>query len=106
MLVGDECFTAAYGMTNVEVAAPVTPGVAVPGGSISKTFTSAAVMLLVQEGRLALEDPVARHLPELGPATGLDLEAITVERALSHQAGFDGDHLFVRPRVGRPHPAA
>ena len=96
VLVGDECVTAAYGLTNVEHAATVTPASLFQVGSISKTFTSAAVMLLVQEGRLALEDPVARFLPDLGPATGLDFGAITVERALSHQAGFDGDHLFVR----------
>ena len=95
MLVGDECVTAAHGVTNVEAPAPVRPATLFQVGSITKTFTSAAVMLLVQEGRLALDDPVARHLPELGPATGLDLEAITVEHALSHQAGFDGDHLFV-----------
>jgi CubicO group peptidase (beta-lactamase class C family) len=95
VLVGDECITAAYGVANVDSPAAVTPASLFQVGSISKTFTSAAVMLLVQEGRLALEDPVAKHLPDLGPATGLDLEAITVERALSHQAGFDGDHLFV-----------
>ena len=106
VLVGDDGATAAWGVTNVEFPMPVSPASLFQVGSISKTFTSAAVMLLVQEGRLALEDPVARHLPELGPATGLDFEAITVELALSHQAGFDGDHLFVRARVGRPHGAA
>jgi CubicO group peptidase (beta-lactamase class C family) len=95
VLVGDECVTAAFGVTNVEYPSPVTPASLFQVGSITKTFTSAAVMLLVEDGRLALEDPVARHLPELGPATGLDFEAITIERALSHQAGFDGDHLFV-----------
>ena len=63
--------------------------------SITKTFTSAAVMLLVEAGRVALDDPVARHLPDLGARTGLDTGAITVEHLLSHQAGFDGDHLFV-----------
>jgi CubicO group peptidase (beta-lactamase class C family) len=96
ILVGDDCWTAAFGITNVDHPAPVTPASMFQVGSITKTFTSAAVMLLVQEGKLALEDPVALHLPELGPATGLDFDAITVERALSHQLGFDGDHLFVR----------
>jgi CubicO group peptidase (beta-lactamase class C family) len=95
VLVGDECFTAAYGVTNVECPAAISPASLFQVGSITKTFTSAAAMLLVQEGRLSLDDPVAKHLPALGPATGLDFDAITVERALSHQAGFDGDHLFV-----------
>jgi CubicO group peptidase (beta-lactamase class C family) len=96
VLVDGESWTAAYGVTNVEHGAPVIPASLFQVGSISKTFTSAAVMLLVQEGRLTLEDPVARYLPDLGAATGLDLEAITVEHVLSHQSGFDGDHLFVR----------
>ncbi len=96
VLVGDDCFTAAYGVTNVEYPADVGPASMFQVGSISKTFTSAAVMLLVQDGLLALDDPVAKHLRDLGPATGLDFEAITIEQALSHQAGFDGDHLFVR----------
>lgn len=64
-------------------------------GSITKTLTSAAVLALVQDGRLSLDDPVEVHLPGLGEATGLDTEAITVEVALAHTAGFDGDHLFV-----------
>ncbi|MGZ4690302.1 MAG: serine hydrolase domain-containing protein [Acidimicrobiia bacterium] len=95
MLVGDDCFTAAHGVANVEYPSPVTPASLFQVGSITKTLTSAAVMLLVQEGLLSLDDPVARYLPALGPATGLDFDAITVERALSHQGGFDGDHLFV-----------
>lgn len=96
ILVGDDCFTAGYGIANVDYPAPVTPASLFQVGSISKTFTAAAMMLLVQEGCLALDDPVSRHLPALGPATGLDFDTITVEWLLSHQAGFDGDHLFVR----------
>ncbi len=95
LLVGSESYSAAHGVTNVEFPAPVTPASMSQVASITKTFTSAAAMLLVQEGRLRLDDPVARHLPDLGPATGLDLDTITVEHVLSHQAGFDGDYLFV-----------
>jgi CubicO group peptidase (beta-lactamase class C family) len=95
VLQGDDCCTAAYGVTNAEHPAPVSPATLFQVASITKTFAAAAVMVLVQEGRLALDDPVARHLPDLGPATGMDFEAITIELALSHQSGFDGDHLFV-----------
>ena len=63
--------------------------------SITKTFTSAAIALLVQEGKLGFDDPVSKHLSELAAITGLDTDAITVEHLLSHQAGFDGDQLFV-----------
>ena len=95
VVVGDETITAAHGVAHTAFPGPVTTATLFQVGSVSKTITSAAVMLLVQEGRLSLADPVARHLPDLGPATGLDTEAITVEMVLSHQAGFDGDHLFV-----------
>lgn len=96
VLVGDDCFTASFGIRSADDPAPVRPDALFQVGSISKTFTGAAVMLLVQEGKVALDDPVARHLPDLGPATGLDFDTITVEHVLSHQAGFDGDHLFVQ----------
>jgi CubicO group peptidase (beta-lactamase class C family) len=95
VVFGDETSVAVHGVTGVEYPTPVVPGVLSQVASITKTFTAAAVMLLVEEGRIGLDDPVARHLPELGPATGLDLDRITVEHLLSHQAGFDGDHLFV-----------
>ena len=60
---------------------PVRPDALFQVGSISKTFTGAAVMVLVQEGKVALDDPVARHLPVLGPATGLDFDTITSSRS-------------------------
>src|SRR5687768_6412494 len=63
--------------------------------SITKTFTSTAILLLAEEGKLSLDDPVGKHLPTLRDETGLDTDAITIEHLLSHQAGFDGDHLFV-----------
>src|SRR5690606_19471143 len=66
--------------------------------SITKTFTATAVMLLVEQGKAALEDPIAKHLPELAATTGLPTEEITVEHLLSHPAGFDGDHLIVLQR--------
>jgi CubicO group peptidase (beta-lactamase class C family) len=51
-------------------------------GSITKTFTAAAVMLLVEEGKVALDDPLERHLPE---ARFGDL---TVRRLLAHSSGL------------------
>jgi CubicO group peptidase (beta-lactamase class C family) len=95
LLVGGEAHTASVGVTNVEHPLPVTDTTLFQVASITKTFVSTAVMLLVEEGRLALDDPVGKHLPTLHARTGLDAGAITVEHLLSHQAGFDGDHLFV-----------
>jgi CubicO group peptidase (beta-lactamase class C family) len=93
--IDGESFTAAAGVTNVEYPSPVDPATLFQVASITKTFTATAIALLVDEGRVAFDDPVAKHLPALGPATGLDTDAMTVQHLLTHQAGFDGDHLFV-----------
>jgi len=95
VVVGDVRHVVGVGVGNTELPLPVDGDTLFHVGSITKTLTSAAVMLLVEEGRLSLADPIESHLPGLGEATELDTEAITVEVALSHRAGFDGDHLFV-----------
>lgn len=98
VLAGDECHVAAHGVTNVEFPRPLGAGSLFQVGSISKTFTSAAIGILVDEGRMRFEDPVSLHLPELEAYPELEPEALTVEQALSHQSGFDGDHLLVSGR--------
>lgn len=95
MLLGGETHTACVGVTNVEHPLPITDTTLFQVGSIAKTFTSAGVLLLAEDGALSLDDPVGKHLPSLRDETGLDTDAIIVEHLLSHQAGFDGDHLFV-----------
>src|SRR6185295_8402448 len=89
IVVDDECVTAAVGVTNVEAPSPLDAATLFQVASITKTFTAAAIALLVEEGKVGFDDPVSKHLPELGPATGLDLDAMTVTHILSHQAGFD-----------------
>lgn len=86
---------AGAGVGHHELPHPVDGDTLFQIGSITKTMTSAAVMALVEDGRLSLDDPVETHLPGLGAATGLDTEAISVEVLLAHTAGFDGDHLFI-----------
>jgi CubicO group peptidase (beta-lactamase class C family) len=51
-----------YGVANVETGTPVTPETVYKIGSISKQFLAAAVLLLVQDGKLGLDDKVARYL--------------------------------------------
>lgn len=51
-------------------------------GSISKTFTAAAVLLLADEGALALDDPLERHVPEAEPGS------MTIRRLLAHSSGL------------------
>lgn len=95
VLVDGETHRACVGVTNTEHPLDVTDTTLFQVGSITKTFVSAGIMLLAEEGKLSLEDPVGRHLPSLRDRTGLDTDAMTIEHLLSHQAGFDGDHFLV-----------
>jgi CubicO group peptidase (beta-lactamase class C family) len=58
--------------------------------SITKTFTGTAVMRLVQDGRLRLDDPVVAHVPELRDADSQTspIEALTIRQLLSHESGL------------------
>ena len=73
-----------YGMANIELSVPVTDKTVFEIGSISKQFTSAAVMLLVQEGKLDLDAKIHRYLPYL-PGEWL---GVTVRQLLSHTSGI------------------
>ncbi|MBV8974429.1 MAG: beta-lactamase family protein [Sinobacteraceae bacterium] len=73
-----------YGLANIEHGVPVGRDTMFQTGSLGKQFTAAAVLMLVERGALALEDPISRYLPP-GP---LDWEPITVRRLLDHTSGI------------------
>jgi len=73
-----------YGMANVELRVPVSDSTVFEIGSISKQFVSAAIMLLVEDRRLALDDPIHDYLPDL-PSEWL---GITVRQLLTHTSGI------------------
>ena len=58
--------------------------------SVTKTFTTTAIMQLRDEGRLKLDDPLAQHIPEFASAQALcgDVEGVTVRRLLTHRSGL------------------
>jgi len=60
----------AYGMADLEHDVINTPDTIFEAGSVSKQLTAAAVLLLVRDGKLALDDPVRKYVPEL-PTTAL-----------------------------------
>jgi CubicO group peptidase (beta-lactamase class C family) len=61
-------------------------------GSTSKLFTSTAIMRLVQEGKIDLDAPISRYLPEFQPRTGgYNLSAATVRLLLTHHSGLQSD---------------
>src|SRR5258706_9916315 len=73
-----------YGLANVELQAPVTPRTVFKIGSVSKQFLAAGLMILVQEGKIALDDPVRKYLEDASP----DWSGITVRHLLSHTSGI------------------
>lgn len=73
-----------YGLADVELRAPVTDSTVFEIGSISKQFVAAAALLLVEEGRLALDDPIHRYLPDL-PSEWL---GATMRHLLTHTSGI------------------
>ena len=77
-------FERAYGMANLEYAIANTPSTVFEGGSVSKQFTAAAIVLLALEGELSLDDDVRDHVPEL-PDYG---ETVTIRHLLTHTSGL------------------
>jgi N-acyl-D-amino-acid deacylase len=73
-----------YGLANVEHAVPVTDETIFQSGSIGKQFTATAVMLQVEDGKLALSDPLIKFFPD-GPSAWRD---ITVRHLLTHTSGI------------------
>lgn len=71
------------GTADATTGAPFTADTAVPLGSVTKTYTAAAVLLLADDGDLDPDDPAAAYLPELR-----GLPTVTVRQLLSHTAGL------------------
>ena len=76
-----------YGLANVEHQIPVKPETIFQSGSIGKQFTAAAVMILVQENKLSLDDHLSKYFPDV-PPTWRD---ITIYHLLTHTSGL-GDY--------------
>lgn len=74
----------AYGMADLEHGIPNTASTRFEGGSLSKQFTAAAVVLLALDGALSLEDDVRRYIPEV-PDYG---HTITLKHLLTHTSGL------------------
>lgn len=73
-----------YGLANIELDTPATPDTIYQSGSLGKQFTAAGILLLAEDGKLALDDRLAKHFPE-GPSTW---HRITVRHLLTHTSGL------------------
>jgi len=91
-----ERVVACHGITHVSHPLPVDERTLFQIASNSKPFVATLVLGLVEEGRLGLDDPVRKHLPEFRMPESRYDDAVTVRHLLTHRVGWDGDHLFVR----------
>ncbi len=81
---GDEVLCVrGFGLANVELNVPATSDTVYRIGSITKEFTASGVLLLVEEGKISLDDPLQAFLPEY-PAKGSE---ITIRHLLQHTSG-------------------
>ena len=92
---GKLVFSKGYGLANLETGTPVTPETVFNIFSVTKTFTAAAVMQLVERKRLKLKDSVSRYLPDFPRG-----DEITIRQLLSHTSGLN-DYSGSLPNAGR-----
>jgi len=81
---GSIIYSKGYGSANLEYGIPISPNTPFISGSVAKQFTAAAIALLVEQGRLSLDDDVRKYIPEL-PDYGAK---ITVDQLVHHTSGL------------------
>jgi CubicO group peptidase (beta-lactamase class C family) len=92
---GDVLISKSYGAANLEWNIPNTPATKFRLGSVTKQFTAASILLLEERGKLKVEDPVAKHLPD-APAAW---EKITIFHLLTHTSGIPNFTSFPEYRT-------
>jgi CubicO group peptidase (beta-lactamase class C family) len=81
---GQILLTKGYGLANVELNVAVKPETMFQSGSVGKQFVSAAIMMIVEEGKIGLDDSIVKYFPN-APRSW---EAIQVKNLLSHTSGL------------------
>ena len=87
-----------YGLANVEWNAAVTPDTIFQSGSVGKQFTATAVMMLVEVGKVGLDDPIKKYFPD-APEAWNDIK---VHNLLSHTSGLSEYETGARTKAGGP----
>jgi len=88
------------GMANLELGVPIEPHMVFRLGSITKQFTAVAILMLVEGGKLSLDDEITAFLPDY-PTHGY---RITVERLLTHTSGIKSYNRRATAMAGRSRP--
>src|SRR5262247_358797 len=77
-------FAKGFGVSNVETGAPLSPDMLFRLGSTTKMFTAAGVVMLAEEGKLKLDEPIGKYAKGLSPK----IAGITAHQLLSHTSGL------------------
>jgi len=93
---GKILYARGYGMASLEHGVAMSPRSVLDVGSISKQFTAMSILMLQREGKLSLEDPIRKYIPEM-PAYA---DKITLRRALSQTSGLR-DLYVMMSQTGR-----
>jgi len=88
---GGETSTQGYGVTNIDHPLPVDDDTLFQIGSITKTFVGTMTMMLVEEGKLDLNEPIRTYLPEFKVQDGEASSKVTLRHLFTHTAGWVGD---------------
>jgi CubicO group peptidase (beta-lactamase class C family) len=81
-------FSKAFGLANLETQTPMTPDTLCRSGPITAVFTAAALLMLQEQGKVKLDQPVGRYVNGLSPKLG----AVNARQLLSHTAGLKEEH--------------
>jgi CubicO group peptidase (beta-lactamase class C family) len=81
---GKPVLQSGYGMADLERTVPITADTIFESGSVAKQFTAMALLLLAQQGKISLDDPMRKYLPELADYG----QTLTIRHVLSHLSGL------------------
>lgn len=81
---GEPVLRKGYGLANAETGAAITPDMIFRIGSVTKQFTAVAILQLVQQGKVRLDDPITKYVPDLDTRG----QTITIEHLLTHTSGL------------------
>jgi CubicO group peptidase (beta-lactamase class C family) len=90
---GGQEYIKGYGVTNVDHPVPVDGDTVFRIGSTTKTFTGTTIMRLMDEGKVVLDAPVRRYLPDFAVADPVVSAMVTVRQLLNHTSGWMGDDV-------------
>ncbi len=87
-VAGKPVYRKGFGLAHMELPVVLSPAIRLRIGSTTKHFAALAYLLLCEEGRASLDDPLGTHLPQLHPVT----HGVTVRQLLTHTSGLRDSH--------------